>query len=145
MGKGKGHAYGLFYEDQLVCAILVCSKKGNNYEISRFCNVLNTNVIGGFSKLISFVEKELKPESILTFIDLRYGSGEYLVDLGFNYVSVNVSFKWTKAGESVHRMKFPSSSGYADGWNKVWDCGQAKYIKVYDNKEKQQVNKLENN
>lgn len=130
MGGGGGNGYGLFYDEELKSAIRIRCRKGDSYEISRFCNLLNTTVIGGFSKLLKFAETDLNPGSITTFIDCRYGSGSYLADLGFKYIGSHPSFKWIKGKKSVHRMKFPSNSGYKEGWAKIWDCGQAKYVKT---------------
>ena len=105
-------------------------KLKDGLDVSRFCHKLKTNVIGGFSKLIKYVEKTLNPNFIQTFIDLRYGSGEYLKDLGFEKKTEYISFSWIKNSDRVHRMNFPGNSGYEKGFNKLWDCGQAKYIKV---------------
>lgn len=129
MNKGKGKTFGLYYENELVTAIRVCKLK-DGLDVSRFCHKLKTNVIGGFSKLIKHVEKTLNPNFIQTFIDLRYGSGEYLKDLGFEKKTEYISFSWIKNADRVHRMNFPGNSGYEKGFNKLWDCGQAKYIKV---------------
>ena len=30
---------------------------------------------------------------------------------------------------STGRDKFPSNTGYEQGMNKIWDCGQAKWVK----------------
>ena len=50
-------------------------------------------------------------------------------DLGFNKENEDISFCWTKDCVRLHRMSFPRNSGYEKGFNKIWDCGQAKYIK----------------
>ena len=70
----------------------------------------------------------IKPDSITTFIDKRYGSGSYLSGLGFVYKHTYPSFKWTDGFESFHRLKFPGNSGYDQDLFKIWDCGQAKWI-----------------
>lgn len=128
MGKGRGKTFGLYFNNILVTAMRVC-KLDSGLDISRFCHKLKTNVIGGFSKLIKHVERELSPEFIQTFIDLRYGSGDYLGDLGFEKRTENLSFYWIQNDVKVHRMTFPSNTGYQNGFVKFWDCGQAKYIK----------------
>jgi len=128
MGKGRGRAFGLYYNNNLVTAIRVF-RLGTGLDVSRFCHQIQTNVIGGFSKLIKHVEKTLNPSFVQTFIDLRYGSGEYLNSLGFEKKTEYLSFSWVKNSLKVHRMNFPSNSGYNSGFVKLWDCGQAKYIK----------------
>jgi len=128
MGHICGKPYGLFYKDNLV-SLMIVKKKGDGLDISRFCCLNNNSVIGGFSKLIKNIERELDPEFIQTFIDLRYGSGDYLANLGFIKKTEYLSFRWTKDNKSFHRMNFPSNTGYKHGFNKIWDCGQAKWVK----------------
>lgn len=132
MSKGKGNAFGLYYNNELY-GLLQFINKNKYIEISRFCYKKNTTIIGGFSKLLKHLEKEYPNKNIMTFIDRRYGSGKYLPSLGFKLESVSKSFKWTKWLSSIHRMKFPGDTGYQHGYSKIWDCGQAKYIKYnYD-------------
>src|SRR5690606_23346635 len=107
MGKGQGLTKGLYYNNELVCAIQYKKIRGDHHEISRFCNVLNTNIIGGFSRLV----KQL-PKPLTTYIDLRYGSGTYLKDLGFEYMGAHPSFKWTDGKNCFHRLKYRGNSGY---------------------------------
>jgi hypothetical protein len=128
MGQGKGNTFALTIDDIIYSAIRVV-KKENGLDISRFCHAIGYNVIGGFSKLLSHIEKTLKPEFIQTFIDLRYGTGDYLPLLGFTKESEYLSFNWTNGKDRLHRMQFPGNSGYENGYYKLWDCGQAKYIK----------------
>ena len=130
MGFGRGRAFGLFHDEVLVSVIQVNQRFNEGIEISRFCNILNTNVVGGFSKLLKYIENTLCPEKIITFIDLRYGKVGYLTNLGFDKVTEYVSFKWNHKGATVNRMTFPGNSGYKEGFTKIWDCGQAKWVKT---------------
>lgn len=123
MGSGSGESYGLIYNNELVTVMRITKK--DIIDISRFCHKLNYNIIGGFSKLLNI----FKNNNIQTFIDLRYGSGNYLKELGFIKETQYLSFKWTKNGHSLHRMKFPGKTGYDHGYYKIWDCGQAKWVK----------------
>jgi very-short-patch-repair endonuclease len=149
MGKGAGKAFGLYLDDKLISAIQVKRIKDNNYELSRYCNIPLYNVVGGFSKLIKNMVKTLNPDSLLTFIDRRYGTGEYLPDLGFTRQTCYKSFKWVRGDDICHRLRFTSEEGYGLGFSKLWDCGQIKYDIKYDisyNKnilEKDNLNKQE--
>ena len=127
-------SYGLFFNKELVSVIQLKRKKNKDYEITRYCNKLNTTIVGGFSKLLKAFEKDFEVDTLSTFIDLRYGQGDYLSDLGFKRESCHLSFKWTNTRHTYHRMKFPSNTGYEQGMNKIWDCGQAKWVK-YASKE----------
>lgn len=128
MNKGKGRCVGLSYNDEIVCAMRFVNKK-DKLEISRFSTKLFTNVIGGYSRLIKYIEDEFRPNIIENFVDLRYGSGDHLLKLGFEKISENLSFQWTNFKETFHRMKFPGKTGYEYNLVKIWDCGQAKFIK----------------
>ena len=92
MGKGRGTCYVLTFNDTIVAALRLKRNKNNDYEISRFCNSKFLTVTGALSKLLSFAIKDKKPDSIMTFIDKRYGKGNYLKDLGFRYVHIYPSF-----------------------------------------------------
>ena len=131
MGAGKGTTYALIYNNNIVAAMQISwtNKKNKEIEISRFCNVLNTNVVGGFTKLLNLFEKNLKPDIIKTYIDCRYGNGDYLKKFNFIENNNDISFMWTNGKNCFHRMKYKNNSGYKMGLNKIWDCGQKKYIK----------------
>jgi very-short-patch-repair endonuclease len=132
MGNGQGDTYTLHDGKVVVCAMRVRRRKGNNWDISRFCPKIGYSIPGGFSRLLKAFELEHNPDSVSTFIDKRYGSGEYLTSLNFSLKSCYKSFKWTNGNSTFHRMKFPSNTGYEYGMSKIWDCGQAKYVKSYD-------------
>ena len=55
----------------------------NKPKIVRFCNKINTTIIGGASKLISYFIKKYKPTHIITFADRRYSIGDLYLKLGF--------------------------------------------------------------
>jgi very-short-patch-repair endonuclease len=127
MGAGFGRAYGLILDNNLVSAIQFTNRNGI-IDISRFCNQLNTSVAGGFSKLISHIIKNHNTKIIQTFIDKRYGQGNYLIKLGFVQQTDRLSFVWIKNGQVCHRLKYRGNSGYLHGFYKLWDCGQAKFV-----------------
>lgn len=128
MGKGRGSTYVLRFKDEIVAALRLKRTKDKNYEISRFCNVKFNSVVGSFSRLLKFAIKDKQPDSVMTFIDRRYGKGHYLENLGFDYVHVYPSFRWTDGFITFHRLKFPGNSGYDNGLFKIYDCGQAKWV-----------------
>ena len=133
MGKGSGRTFALIYKDEIVSALRIRkSHKPNFHEISRYCCVPHTTIVGGFSKLLKFAHSTMFFPAILTFIDRRYGVGDYLPKLGFNMMGNSPSFKWTDGENSFHRMSFPGNSGYSKGMVKLWDCGQARFEMVYN-------------
>lgn len=131
MGRGYGDIFALEYNDRIVSAMQIRRLQNDDYEISRFCHLISTNVIGGFSRLLKYVESSINMSSLKTFIDLRYGSGSYLSDYGFTYKNTYNSFYWTDGKNTYHRLKFRGNSGYEKGLYKIWDCGQATFLKYY--------------
>lgn len=131
MGKGYGTTFFLVHNGEKVAGMSIRKIKKNDYEISRFCLRIGVSVVGGFSKLLSAVEKKFQMKSLKTFVDLRYGVGEYLCDFGFEKLKTHLSFHWTDGKERIHRLKFRGNSGYDFNLARIWDCGQTPYTKVY--------------
>ena len=128
MGQGSGKIYSLDNDGKTVAAMRLKRIDSDNYEISRFCTLLGVNVVGAFSKILKKFISDVKPRSITTFVDMRYGEGKYLERLNFKFCSCYKSFNWTDTNNTFHRMRFPGNSGYDQGLYKIWDCGQSKYI-----------------
>jgi hypothetical protein len=139
MGKYMAKHIGLYWEDQLIS---ICSYKVyNNSElkIERFCSKCGFNIVGGFSKLLSHLEKNLKPSKVLYWVDLRYGTGNYLKSLEFQYSHETLGWKWTDGKRTFNRLSCRanmderklSEREYADelGWYKIYDAGQRLFIK----------------
>lgn len=132
MGNGRGSTVFLTDGSSIYAGMQFRRTKNDEWEISRFCCAKGWSVTGGFSKLISSFYLNNSMSSLTTFVDRRYGDGEYLSLLGFNFVSCYKSFQWTDTKNTFHRMRFKSNSGYDFGLHKIWDCGQAKYVKLFD-------------
>ena len=64
-----------------------------NWELLRFCNKKDTQVIGGASKLFN-----KRPEgSLITYADRRYSQGNLYLQLGMNQQdSANPSYSYAK-------------------------------------------------
>lgn len=78
-GEDKSqHAFGLYYNNCLISLITLGKRKitgSCTFELIRFCNKLNTQVVGGFSKLLSYAHKKLNINKLITYCDLRYSDG----------------------------------------------------------------------
>jgi len=79
---------GLFI-DNILISVMSFSKprfdKNHEWEMVRYCNLLNTQIIGGASKLFKYFIKTYNPSSVITYADVRYSTGEIYNTLGFNY------------------------------------------------------------
>jgi len=82
---------GLFYEDELVSIMLFGKKRkimnslsnNNEYEMYRFCNKLNMNIIGGMERLFSYFIKNYNFSKIVSYVDRSYFNGNSYSKLGF--------------------------------------------------------------
>lgn len=128
MGNGTGRSYGLIYNKEIVAVLQVRNRK-EGLEISRFCTKNEMSITGGFSKLLKKVKEIESPKTIYTFIDRRYGKGDYLNSMGFKKMTEHPSFSWTDGKKVHHRFKFLNDKkANSLGFSKIWDCGQAKYV-----------------
>jgi len=96
---GSSINLGLYYNNELVSImtfgkkrLALGNKKSNNgeYELIRFCNKLNTSVVGGASKLLNHFIKTYSPVEILSYADKRWGNGNLYRKLGFVEVKSTV-------------------------------------------------------
>ena len=146
---------GLYHEEELVAVMtfgdlrsaLGSKKEEGSYELIRFCT--SHNVIGGASKLLSYFCKKYSPRQIISYADRRFTTTttQNLYDkLGFTLLSQTKPNYWyTKDfAKKLHRYNFtkgrlvqefgadPSKSEtqimYEMGYDRVWDCGNLKYI-----------------
>lgn len=120
------------------------SKNNYDYELVRFCNKLDTNVVGGASKLFKYFIKNYKPTSILSYSDNRWGSGKLYDILGFDFVSnTKPNYWYVKNNIRHHRYQFTKhklvNMGHDKnksekeimkelGYGRIWDCGHAKWV-----------------
>jgi very-short-patch-repair endonuclease len=130
MGRGRGGAWSLHDGKDLLCMMRGFTNRNGELKIDRFCCKRGYSVVGGFSRLLKKFVDELQPSTVINMIDLRYGHGEHLSGMGFELANNDLSFKWTNGQNTFHRMNFKGNSGYDQGLAKIWDCGQAKYIKT---------------
>lgn len=89
----SSYRYGLYYNDELVSVMsfgllrksLGSKNNGQTYELLRFCNKLNTTVIGGASKLLKHFIDKVKPKHIISYADKRWSNGNLYEKLGFRH------------------------------------------------------------
>lgn len=131
-------SYGLYSEDKLVACMSIRHRNGV-VEIARFATETFSTVRGGFSKLLSFIEKTYNPSRIVSFCDLRYATGASYRKSGFDLTGVTLGWKWTDYKETHNRLrcranmderKFSQAEHAKElGLHKIYDAGQAKYVK----------------
>lgn len=137
---------GLYHEDELV-SIMTFGKrkilKNDKWELIRFCNKLNTTVIGGASKLFKYFLRNYEVNEIISFADRRWSSGKLYFNLDFkfdglstpNYYYINNGVRETRFKYQKHKLvKLGYDSNFTEreitnemGLNRIYDCGNLKY------------------
>lgn len=151
---------GLYHQNILV-SVMTFSKRRvalgakttneNEYELARFCSLLNTNVVGGFERLLKQFMKNKQSCSIITYADCRWSgiNPEKTVyhKNGFNFLhkSRPSYFYMHKKDYLIrhHRFAFnkqtlikefngdPSKTEWLlaqeAGFDRIWDCGTLKF------------------
>lgn len=143
---------GLYNNENLV-SIMTFRKtsrfdKSVEWELSRFCNLKNSIVVGGASKLFNYFLKTYFPKSIVSYNDRRYFSGDLYPKLGFRFISNTVpSYHYITPDYKniINRMNFqkhmlknklkifdPMLSEWRNmqlnGFDRIWDCGCGKWV-----------------
>jgi hypothetical protein len=143
---------GLYNSDELV-SIMTFSRLrmplgGKNlegvYELTRFCNKLNTTVTGGASKLLKKFIQDINPIEIQTYSDNLISNGDLYNDLGFKFSGVsNPGYWYVINGVRNHRFNWRKSKlvkmGYDKnkteeeimlemGYFKIFNAGNKKWI-----------------
>ena len=135
---------GLFKDDELISVMTFNNTEGRKkmeiggWNLSRFCNKLDTNVVGGASKLLSHFIKNYKPNRIISYADKDWSQGDLYNKLGFNNVGESLpDYKYLVDNKRVHKSRYKKSklkyscteSEYVKsmGIEKVWDCGKIKF------------------
>ena len=147
---------GLYYNNELVSIMTfrfprhgigrTKNSQLNTYELIRFCNKINTNVIGAASKLLKFFINNYHPNHIFSFADNRWSSPLNNVYLRCGFTQTNTSnhgYFYTKDfTKRLHRSNFTKTKlkqlGFIEdkteyeimklrGYHKIYDCGTTRY------------------
>ncbi len=138
---------GLYYQDELVSIMTFDSFEGRKkmedggWNLNRFCNKINTNVIGSASKLLSYFIKIYNPTRIVSYADKDWSIGNLYYTLGFDKKSESKpDYKYIVNKKRVHKSRYKKSKLNTtlteskqmeiNGINKVYDCGKIKFEKV---------------
>lgn len=140
-GYKNAKSLGLYYKDELVSIMSYKYTKNKILKIERFCSKVDTNVIGAFSKLLKSIESQYSEGVIHYWVDLRYGTGNFLLSQGFKMEKETLGWEWTDFKKTYNRLKCRanmdkrglSQKEHAEelGWHKIYDAGQRLFIKQF--------------
>ena len=110
---------GLFYQDELVS--LMTFKKNSRLgkiELNRFCNKLNTNIIGGASKLFKYFLDNYDYNEVVSYADRSYSNGGLYRQLGFEYNYKTIqNYHYIVDGIRVHKSNFSKKILVKEGYD----------------------------
>lgn len=142
---------GLFYDNELISVMIFGKKRifmnsqsnDGEYELLRYCNKLNYNIVGGASKLFSYFLKHYKFNEIITYADRSYSQGDLYGKLGFEFVKkTQPNYYYIIKNMRFHRYNFRKDilvkKGFDSnkteheimlerGINRIYDSGSLKF------------------
>lgn len=135
--------FALFYNSHPVACLSVREPRQKKYkgfiEIARFANLINYHVVGGFSKLLSMAEEWARDngyKGILTYADLRFGTGNVYLKNGFQVIGDTAIDYWYTDGDvRFDRFKFRAKDGKSEkqianesNVSRIYGCGSRIYV-----------------
>ena len=150
---------GLFFGDELVCVMTFGKLRINlgnknsegKWELVRFCNKLETNVIGGASKLLSHFKKHYDYDQIISYCDKRWSTGNMYEKIGFTLDHESKpNYFYVRGLKRENRFKYRKNILVEQGFDKnkseheimmerkiyrIYDCGAKVYIITNPDKE----------
>jgi hypothetical protein len=145
---------GLYYNNELVSLMTLGSlrkplgqtSKDGSYELLRFCNKLNTTVVGGSSKLLNYFLNNYDVKEIISYSLNSYSSGDLYKKLGFDLISETKSnYFWVKNTIRYHRFNFRKDKlvkeGYDSSLTEVEIMHNRGYFRVFDSGSKKWIKK----
>jgi hypothetical protein len=123
---GSSVKIGLFYNNELVSLMtfgnrrIAMGKKitsNREYELLRFCNKINTNVVGGASKLFKSFIKNYNPKEITTYADRSISQGQLYINLGFYFLKkTQPNYYYIVDGIRKYRFNYRKDKLIKDGY-----------------------------
>lgn len=143
------YRYGLYYNDELV-SVMTFGKsrfKESEFELLRFCNKLNLNVIGAASRLFKhFMDDHPEIQQIISFADRRWSKGNVYEKLGFKKVGETLpAYFYIIDNIRQNRINYQKHKLVTEGYDsnmtehdimlnrniyRIYDCGNLKYVFV---------------
>jgi hypothetical protein len=139
---GSSIKIGLFYENELVS--LMTFKKSKTIELNRFCNKINTNIIGGASKLFKYFINNFDFDEIVSFSNNSYSNGKIYEKLNFQKTNkLKPDYSYIVDNIRRHKFNFRKSKLKKLGYNieksekklclinniyRVFDAGKIKWL-----------------
>lgn len=135
---------GLYHNNELVSLMTFGKSRhfiGNGeekWELQRFCNKLNTSVVGGASKLFKYFIEQYSPEEIVSYADRRWSNGKIYDTLGFTkYAESKPNYYYVVGRKRVYRFNLRKQVlvekyGCPKDMTEKEFCLRQKWYRIYD-------------
>ena len=135
---------GLYFDNELISLMSFDRFEGRKkmeeggWNLSRFCNKLDTVVVGGASKLLKYFIDNYNPTRIVSYADKDWSIGNLYYNLGFENVNESKpDYKYIINKKRIHKSNFKKSNLNTNltesqemkknRFEKIWDCGKIKF------------------
>lgn len=143
---------GLEYNGQIISMMsfgplrknLGRNAENGSWELLRFCNEADYNIVGGASKLFTTFIERYSPLSVISYADKRWSKGNLYQKLGFQHLhDSEPNYFYIIGDERKNRFGFrkdllvskygcsPSDTEhnfcFNQGWYRIYDCGAMLY------------------
>ena len=152
------YKYGLYYNNELVSIMTIGLRRKNlgavasetvgQFELLRFANKINSNVIGGASKLLKHFIKEVHPKQIISYADKRWSKGKLYSTIGFTHThDSQPSYFYIIDNKRENRFKYRKNELVAQGFDenmsehdimlsrniyRIYDCGCMTFVMDFE-------------
>jgi hypothetical protein len=149
---------GLFYNEDLVSLMTFGKQRKsmgtksseNVYEMLRFCNKLNTSVIGAADKLFKYFIKNYNPIEVISYADRSWSQGDLYYKLGFKLVhKTSPNYYYVIGQKRNHRFNYRKDKLIREGYDptksehdimlerkiyRIYDSGSLKFSYLHQSK-----------
>lgn len=144
---------GLEYCGKLVAVMTFGKSRYNKaieWELIRYASTIDTNIVGGASKLLSYFVRQHSPTSLISYCDLRWNTGGLYAALGFTHSHDSPPNYWytkdyrnleSRVKYQKHKLKNllvdfdPTKTEWenmqSNGYDRIWDCGNSVWKLVF--------------
>ncbi len=138
---------GLYHKEKLVSLMVFGErkiKKNIEFELIRFCNKINSNIIGASSKIFTYFKNNYDFKELISYSDFRLFGDKMYETLGFTKIHLSPpDYFWCKDLERRHRFNFNKQKLIKEGYDpnktevmimhergyyRIFSCGQVKWI-----------------
>lgn len=148
-GHSGSDAYSLRDENGKILSSATFLFVNREWQLVRYCTATDTQVLGGFQRLLKAFIEDHKPEKIVTFSDRRWSVGDTYLRNGFildaeikpsywYFIRKDDTERLHKSGfrkEKIEKKLGPLFPGETEweamqrfGYDRIWDCGLRRWV-----------------